>query len=730
MDARRLALIRSGAAVGDPVGLGSGYLIAPRLVLTARHVVTEKETGVRRPRIKVWIGHVRDGGTKASGVAEAWLHPDLDVALLLLDRDHEVPDPVRWGRPVGRDPLPYQGLGYPAASTVDGAGREVEREVEHLRGTLPPLSGGGGRYVLDQDTVPDPRPGDRVLWSGASGAAVFCEGHLVCVVVQERRSFGSGRLLACPAHVFLADGFFTAALDQYAGGPPPLAEIGAALPPERPAAQYSGWEREVEQTLWQCLPGADACAAQYRALAAAFGYRVPTGEQPSIGRLLALAGVHPRGLATLSGTLAEALADPERRADLARLLQRDRVLRGAPLLSLGEHQRLLDLLGWVAELSPALLAHASREALRHAVLPAALSRPGPAADDLDGIVTGLEDLPADDPGPDGTPPVPALVKVVEYAAAAVTDPVLAGELRAWTDEVARRTGIHPTALGERRGDARRWADRAPSPVTRVELELTAAAPAGADGAADGQRYTCRVLLARQDGSRTVLHEPETVLRTPEEVARRLRDEVRAAAARGDLAADAPWVTVLVDREGLGLAVDEWNPGAPNPLLPGRPIGAEYRVTLSCPEIGDLVESRADDLRRRWEHGRSATLVVGPETATEAQLHSLLDTGHRDTARVVLHGPPERRTTMLTYCLALGVPVVLWDRQAAGHADADRLRPLEPTGPLPELPERVRAFRNRPAPDPARPALLWESVDGRPKTAPLQLTDPRKGTHTG
>ncbi|MFJ1754872.1 hypothetical protein [Kitasatospora sp. NPDC088134] len=726
MDARRLALIRSGAADGRPLDLGSGYLIAPRLVLTARHVVAEKGTGTRRARIKVWIGHAHEGGTRTSEVADAWLHPELDVALLLLDRGHEVPDPVRWGRPVGRDPLPYQGLGYPAASTADGA----EREVEYLRGTLPPLSGGGGRYVLDQDTRPDPRPAGQTLWSGASGAAVFCEGHLVCVVVQERRSFGSGRLLACPAHAFLEDGFFAAALDAHAGGPPALAEIGAALPPERPADRYTGWEREVEQALWRCLPGTDACAAQYRALAAAFGYRVPAAEQPSIGRLLALVGVHPRGLATLSGTLTEALADhPQQRADLARLLQRDRALRGAPLLSIGEHHRLLDLLGGVAERSPALLAHASREALRHAVLPAALSRPGPAADDLDGIVTGLEEMPADDPGPDGTPPVPALVKVVEYAAAAVADPALAAELRAWSDEVVRRTGIHPTALGERRGDARRWADRAPSPVTRVVLELAAAAPSGPPGA-DGPRYTCRVLLAREDGSRTVLHEPETVLRTPEEVARRLRDEVRAAAARGDLAADVPWVTVLVDRESLGLPVDEWNPGAPHPLLPGRPLGAEYRVTLSCPEIGDLVESRDADLRRRWEDGRAATLVVGPETATEAQLHGLLDTGHRDTARVVLHGPPERRTTMLTYCLALGVPVVLWDRQAAGHADADRLRPLEPAGPLAELPERVRAFRNRPDPGPARPTLLWESVDGRPKTEPLQLRDPRKGTHTG
>ncbi|WP_282204928.1 VMAP-C domain-containing protein [Kitasatospora fiedleri] len=717
MDPRRLALIRTGTA-GQQRSVGSGYLVAPRLVLTARHVLVDGESGSRWPEVRVRVGHPNRGGMLNGAAAEVWKHPSLDVALVLLDADTGIEGTVSWGRPVGQAPLRYEGLGFPLASLVD------EREVEHLRGELPPLSSGSERhYVLDQDPVPDSRADRTTPWAGASGAAVFCEDHLVGVVVRAGGSFGTGRLRACSAQALLADGFFGPVLAEYAAGPPQLVDIGAALPAERPAAQYTDWEREIERALWQWVPEAAAQVAQYRSLADKFGYRIPYGEQPSIERLTAMVTAHPRGLASLSGTLVAALR-PDHREEVARLLVRARALQGSPLLSIDEHDRLLDLLGRVAKERPALLPHASREALRYAVLPESLTRPGFSADDLRAAVEGLEAMPDGEQGPVGTPSVPALVRVVEYVAAAV-DAATGDQLRTWSDTVARRTGIHLTALGERRADARQWAARSLSPVSRVVMELT-----GVPGSAD-ERYTCRILLVRQDGTRTVLHEPETVPRTPEQIARCLQDAVESVDAEPSWGMGVPWVTVVVDRQGLHVAVDEWNPGAPNELLPGQPIGVDYRVTMSCPEISEIVRRRDADQRRRWAAGSSAALTTDHTTATADQLRHRLETDHRDTARVVLHGPPEQRTTMLTYCLALGVPVILWDRQAACFEDADKLGRLEPVGPLPDLAERLRAFRGatfvRPEAAPARPSLVWEDGNGTPQPEPLHLTDPGR-TH--
>ncbi|MFG2821533.1 hypothetical protein ACGFX4_19140 [Kitasatospora sp. NPDC048365] len=721
MDPRRLALIRSGST-GKQRSTGSGYLIAPRLVLTASHILMDDESRSRWPEIRVRLGHPNSGTTLDAEVEKVWDHPTLDMALLLLGADTGIEGPVRWGRPVGRAPLRYEGLGFPLAGVVG------EREVEHLRGELPPLSSGSAhRYVLDQDPVPDARPDGRTPWAGASGAAVFCDDHLVGVVIRAGQGFGPGRLRAAPAHALTADSCFAQVLAEHGAGLPCPVDIGAALPAERPASEYSDWEREIEAALWRWLPAPDALAAQYRSLASTLGYKIPGNAQPSIGHLTAMVAAHPRGLASLSGTLVGAVGEAHR-AGVARLLVRARALLGSPLLSVDEYDRLLDLLGRILKERPTLLPHASREALRYAVLPEALTRPGFSVDDLDSAVGGLEAMPDGEQVPAGSPSVPALVKVVEYVAAAV-DAAAGDQLRSWSDTVAHRTGIHRTAIGERRADAHRWASRPLSPVSRVVMELT-----GVPGAAD-ERYTCRILLVRTDGTHAFLHEPETVPRTPEEIARCLQDAVESMVVEpswGRDGNDVPWVTVLVDRQGLHLAVDEWNPGAPNELLPGQPIGADYHVTLSCPEISEIVPKREADQQRRWAAGSSATLTADRTTASAVQLRHRLQTDHRDTARVVLHGPPDQRATLLTCCLALGVPVILWDRQAVNFEDADRLGPLEPVGPLPDLVERLRVFRSatfaQAGARPARPSLVWEDGSSHPVPEPLHLMDPgRKNT---
>ncbi|MFB7122978.1 trypsin-like peptidase domain-containing protein [Kitasatospora sp. NPDC056273] len=720
MDPRRLALIRSGTTK-DRKSTGSGYLIGPRLVLTARHVVMQEDAETPWPEIQVRVGHPGEGedAVRSAEVDEVWPHPDgLDVALLLLSSDVVVPgQTVRWGRPVGRAVLGYEGLGFPKASTQEG------REVEYLRGELSPLSSGAsGLYVLDQQIAPDPRSDGKKAWSGASGSAVFCEGRLVGVVIRDDQGYGNRRLRACPAHAFLQNGVFDEVLGKYADGTPELASIGVSVPAERPSTAWTPFDVELKQSLWQLI-GGDDCSEHVRELAEQLDYSVPVGYKSTIRGLVDLVAVDRRALASLSSLLAVTLNGQAERDELTRLLTRARALGVGSLLALEEHGRLLALLRDIYSEHSALLPRAAREALRYAVLPEPLSRPGLAVDDLEDVVEALEEVSDSERVPSGTPPVPALLRVVEYLAAAV-GPECAAELRSWSSGVADRTGIHPRALFERREDARQWGAQQALPTTRVVLTLNT------DRGTTDRRYVCRTFLARQDGTHTPLQESTTAFETQEEVARYLREAVKFAADESDH--DVPWVQVLVDPEGLDIAVDEWNPGAPNIFVPGRPVGAQYRLTLSCPEMSKWVPERDAAQRRRWERGSAESLVVDKSTATREKLQDLLETSYRDTSRVVLHGPRDERPGLLAVCLALGVPVVLWDREASDFEDAEKLRPLDPVGKLADLPERVRIFRGRASTDPqansARPALVWEDGGTGPESSSLKLMDPRKGAN--
>ncbi|MFF9147221.1 trypsin-like peptidase domain-containing protein [Streptomyces sp. NPDC014861] len=716
MDPRRLALIHGGTT-GARHSVGTGYLIAPRLVLTARHVLVNRATDEPWPEIRIRVGHPCGGQAPTLRAELLWHHPrGLDVALLYVEDAADVGQPVRWGRPVGRAPLRYEGLGFPRAA----AG--TTRDPEHLRGVLPPLSGSGEYYVLDQEPAPAAGADGEKPWGGASGAAVFCDDHLVGVVVHDDRAFANRRLRAVPAHAFVDDSGFTAHLAGRPEGPPRLIDIGAAPPKAGPADGCPPTERALANLLRPLLADPVARWAHARELARELGYETIRYE-PSVADLAALVAAHPRALATLCGGLAA--ADERARAGLTGLLVRARLLDGVSLLSPHEYDGLLDLLRTVCKEHPTLLPRAAREALRYAVLPEILTRPTVSEQDLGGLVEELEALSDSERVPEGTPPVPALLRLVEYVAAAAADEVAAG-LRSWSEETARRLGIHPDALRERRVDASAWAHRPTAPVARVVMELKR------DDSTDQELYRCRILLAGEDGSRTVLHDARTVPKTPEEAARCLADTVAATAAEPGQEDHVPWVTVVVDRTDLHLAVDEWEPDTSDDIMGGQPLGVEYRVTLSCPDMTDYRPQRAQDQRRRWQHGPAQALVTDPACRDGRQLRHLLGGEHRDAAQVVLNGPAGERATWLQICLAMGVPVVLWDRAAASYEDSERLHTLRPAGRPDELPERVRDFRSRtfayPGERAARPSLVWEQDGRHPAPAPLLFSDPPKGTH--
>ncbi|MEV4331482.1 hypothetical protein AB0K02_13230 [Streptomyces sp. NPDC049597] len=312
MDPLRLVDVRAGDAE-QTQSYGSGYLIAPRLVLTAWHVTRRKGSGLLWPRIHVHVGRPSTGTVEHRTAEVCWIHPDgRDVALLELNSAVDVPGQVLWGRAGGTSVLSYDGLAFPFATrTADG-----HRKVEQLYGTLPPLAGGRGvhdLYVLNQDIAPGEREDGKQVWAGASGAAVFCDDHLVGVVIHDDDAFRNHRLHACPTHTFVTDRGFTELLREHDVVPPAALRVIEARPAPAPAPPHAlpAWLSPLPSGPSGRFVGREAELRNARSLVS--GGRVlsvvgpeHTGKSAFIGRLVedgdfrrALGGNRPWGLLEL-----------------------------------------------------------------------------------------------------------------------------------------------------------------------------------------------------------------------------------------------------------------------------------------------------------------------------------------------------------------------------------------------------------------------------------------------
>ncbi|GHG76806.1 serine protease [Streptomyces griseocarneus] len=176
---------------------GSGYLLAPNLVLTAAHVVGDCEA----PAVIV------PGGTGKVRCRVAWARDDnrrCDVALLVAERDVVTEEaaaafePLVWGRAYDLRAWPgAQAIGYPHVQR-DTAG---DLDTEQVVGALKPGSNLlSGRHVLDSDHgAPLPPAGGGSPWAGMSGAAVFVDGLLAGVVCADPGGWRHGRLTVTPS---------------------------------------------------------------------------------------------------------------------------------------------------------------------------------------------------------------------------------------------------------------------------------------------------------------------------------------------------------------------------------------------------------------------------------------------------------------------------------------------------------------------------------------------------
>ncbi|CAL9603376.1 trypsin-like peptidase domain-containing protein [Streptomyces sp. enrichment culture] len=706
--------VTSVHASGAPAAAGAAALLTPDQVLTCAHVVNEalglpqlstgRPSGAdlevafargaarSRARIEVWV-------PPRSGTA-VW-HGDLCVLRLAEPAPQQVA-PVTWTDMAPRQTLrAWHGCGDPV-TFADVEMKLLDQEVGYLDGELsgaaigPGFSGGP-------------------LWTPSGRTAVgLVVGRLATADRAPRAGDTVRRAWALPWQTVRAE----------------LERVGAralvtacrtvrAVSPQDPVGAG------LVTTLRELLPVPAARVEPARHLARELKLDAPQdGSAPTIEELADELLSTPRALPTLTECLVTG-PDGTRPERLNALLAYGRLMDAAGLLSHGEYAFLEEQLRDVTAWDDTLPARAAQEALRFTQPPEALRERVLRPDRVGEVIGELESCLEGEPVPRDSPQVPSLVHVVEFVAAALPEPRRQA-LQDWSDRVCGRLGVHPAARDQRRADARQWAGLPAAPRTRLLARLAVYGPA-----APG-RFRCRLWQQRRDGSR---HRMDTVAGdaplTPEEVATVIRDG--AERLQHDTSSEPPTVEIEVDRAGLHLPVDEWETGRPNAFEPSLPLGVAFRLTLRCPEMSRQVPKRDAERQRRWGDGRGRTLVVGRDHADSREVAGLLRSTHLDANHVVLHGPPELRNQLLDLCLALGVPVVLWDREAQGHDHAARLAPVAPTGPLHELPDRVHRYRVRtltsPAAHPARPCLVWEdhTWDGLARDdADLPLTDPDEG----
>ncbi|MEV5434472.1 tetratricopeptide repeat-containing serine protease family protein [Streptomyces sp. NPDC052682] len=241
MEFDRRAQIRVSRAGTKGRGFGSGYLIAPRLVLTAAHVLEGMDQTARDP-VTVCLP---DTGAREFPATVRWQRWDEKVDAALIEvrdgDDWQTPQsladllarpPQRYGLLIGTRPHPVTATGFPRMQKDPDDGRRLD---EQLTGRITPGTGAlASRYEISST---DPTPGtgsfDDSRWAGISGAALLTDdglgGDMLCGVIRRDRQAGAGaRLTATPAAHLLNDTDFRALVTEHTGWEPVLEPVEPA----------------------------------------------------------------------------------------------------------------------------------------------------------------------------------------------------------------------------------------------------------------------------------------------------------------------------------------------------------------------------------------------------------------------------------------------------------------------------------------------------------------------
>ena len=192
-------------SAADPAGgfsFGSGYLIAPGLVLTARHVACA-DSG--EPYDDIRIRFLTD--PTAIPCEVIWQSRlDLDAVLLRCPPGGQSGNPVRWGELIAStSSVRCEAAGFPRSMRQD----DGLRDLEHIPGVINPGTGLLGGRLYFEVAGARPEPGG---WDGVSGSAIWCGSLLVGMITRDTAGFSSSRLMAIPATHLLAEPEFRALL--------------------------------------------------------------------------------------------------------------------------------------------------------------------------------------------------------------------------------------------------------------------------------------------------------------------------------------------------------------------------------------------------------------------------------------------------------------------------------------------------------------------------------------
>ncbi|MEV7414991.1 serine protease [Streptomyces sp. NPDC089919] len=701
-----VSVLRSGVNLTA----GAGVLLTAGAVLTCAHVVNDAlgrpafepgspgearlDLSLRTPsrvfrrqaRLAHWIPpRRRDGGYPVREKRDLDWYGDL--AVLVLERPGDFHGrPPRWvPMEPGQRLRAWHGTGL-GSSFADVRVKTLDGAVAYLDGEATGMAIG-------------PAYSGGPLWSEtAQGVAGLVTGHFM------PPDPGTGRALPLSQQIARRSwGIPWQQVQQelWAAGAAPLFEEGTAeTDPDDPALPL------LADLLETVLPSAERRRDRARAVAERCGYAYPSdGSAPGHQEFARLLVTDPRALAAL--TEAMRLEDPD---GTERLLQARLLSRVPLLLSPREFDRLRGQLDELPETVRARLPQAMR-----AALPLAAALPG--GERLDEVVTGLERLSGDSHGDPSGPRVPGLLRVVEFLAA-ISPAGPRARLRLWSLGVADRLGIPGSALAERRSEAEEWARTRGSRTAPLRVLVQVQTLTGTD------RYRLRLWCDEGAGPRQVSGEGERVYSGAQaagEVLRALESLCRAA----DPGEHRPLVEALVDRAGLNLPIDEWEKDDPEDVVPAV-LGAEYQVVVNCPELLRRNERFLPDWRRRWRQLDTGVALQFSDTAMGAReiYGTLMD--RADAVRVSVAVPAGLREEIVQVCLAVGVPVVVWDRAGEGRSAAVAQMDVVTTR---ELPEGVRSYRaktvHRPRDYPGRPVLAWADAD---RTVPqLYLSEPQEGS---
>ncbi|MFF7152956.1 trypsin-like serine peptidase, partial [Streptomyces griseoaurantiacus] len=239
MEFDRRVQVRLYPDSGERPFFGSGYLIAPRLVLTAAHVLGDEASGPDPGSIKVSVppSDARGSPDLAAGrefLAELRYYrktQTVDAALVEIKKDDVwiVPEslqdvtthaPQRWGRLIGTRPHPVSLIGFPRMQQDPGS---QDRSSRQLNGHIDPGNQSPDhRYeIFSTDPVRHffPEAAEGTRWSGISGAAVLAEateGDLLCGVARHDLKADGGTILtATPVALLLEDSEFRSTITAY-----------------------------------------------------------------------------------------------------------------------------------------------------------------------------------------------------------------------------------------------------------------------------------------------------------------------------------------------------------------------------------------------------------------------------------------------------------------------------------------------------------------------------------